>query len=200
MNVMPVAAFLKDFSDCLPPEQPLARSPEEEAEERAQLAEAARAEGFEAGRAEALAEAEAQLAQRDAEFQQQLVAAREAWAASEATALADAMNAAIERARDEIIAVTAHVLKPFLIEQVRDKALAELSRTIEDVLRREPDAPIAISGPADLLKALEFRLSEHAGAMTFTPSSSCEVEVTAGHALLSTRLAAWVEKLNEACP
>ena len=37
---------------------------------------------------------------------------------------------------DEMIAVTAHALKPFLTEEVRKRAVAELSRTIEDILKR----------------------------------------------------------------
>lgn len=203
MNVMPVAHFLKDFSDMSLPE-PAGPSAEELAEESAQAVEAARAEGHEAGReeglAEARAEADARLAEQEAEFERRLAQAREAWVAEEGGALAASIGKALTQIHDEMIAVTAHALKPFLTEEVRKRAVAELSRTIEDILKREPDAGIAISGPQDLLKILEVQLSEHAGAMTFTPSGSPEVEVQAGHALLSTRISAWVEKINEACP
>jgi hypothetical protein len=198
MNVMPVAAFLKDFSE-YPPE-PARLSPEEESEERSLLVEAARAEGFQAGREDALAEAEARIAEREAEFQQKLVAAREAWSASEAAVLATSIAQGLDQVRDELIAVTARVLMPFLTEEVRKRALSELAVTIKDVLAREPGSGIVVTGPPDLLKNLELQLSEYAGAMTFTPSQSCEVEVKAGHALLSTRISAWVDKINEAGP
>jgi hypothetical protein len=202
MNVMPVAQFLKDFSEVALPE-PMGPSSEELAEERAQTVEAARAEGHEAGREEGLAEARAetvtQLAEQEAEFARQLADARAAWVEQEGAQLAASIGKALTHMHDEILAVTAQVLKPFLIEEVRKRALDELSRTVEDILKREPDAGIAISGPDDLIKSLELHLSEHAGAMTFTPSQTPEVEVTAGHALLSTRISAWVDKIDEAC-
>lgn len=201
MNVMPVARFLKDFSDVSLPAPP-GPSLEELAEERAQAVEAARAEGHEAGRAEGLAEARAEtdalLAQQEADFARRLAEARQAWVDQEGSALAASIGKALTRIHDDVLSATADVLKPFLVEAVRQRALAELSRTIEDILKREPDAGIAISGPEDLLKALEVQLSEHAGAMTFTPSSSPEVEVQAGHALLSTRISAWADKIHEA--
>ncbi|MDX2202218.1 MAG: hypothetical protein NW223_05670 [Hyphomicrobiaceae bacterium] len=201
MNVMPVAQFLKDFSD-VPLSAPVGPSPEELAEERAAAVEAARAEGHEAGREEGLtearAEAEARLAEQEQDFAQRLAEARATWVASEGAQLAASIGKALTHIHDEIIAVTAEVLKPFLVEAVRKQALAELSRTVEDILKREPEAGIAISGPEDLIRSLEVALSEHAGAMTFTPSQTMEIEVKAGHALLSTRIAAWVEKINEA--
>lgn len=202
MNVMPVAAFLKDFSDYLP--EPLPLTPEEQSAMLAEAVEAARMEGMQQGREEALAEAEAQRAAREIEFESELevkiAAAREAWAAEQGAVLAAAIEKNLGDLRDSMLAATAEALKPFLIESVRRRAVTELGRTIGDLLLREPEAGIAVSGPQDLLKSLELQLSEHAGALTFVVSDTPEVEVKAGHALLSTHISAWVEKINEACP
>lgn len=199
MNVMPVAQFLRDFSD-VPVVESVGPSPEEIAEEKAIAVEAARAEGLEAGLAQAQAETDARLAAQEEDFTRRLAEARAAWVAEEGAQLAASIGRALTKLHDELIAVTAQVLQPFLVEEVRKRAVEELSRTVEDILKREPDAGIAISGPEDLIRSLELHLSEHAGAMTFTPSSAPEVEVRAGHALLSTRISAWVEKINEAAP
>lgn len=202
MNVMPAAAFLKDFSDYLP--EPLPLTPQEQAAMHAEALEAARAEGFQQGREEASAEADAQRMAREAEFESELeariAAARETWVAEQGAVLADAIARGIHDLRDAMLTTTAEVLKPFLVDSVRRKAVAELAQTIGGLLLREPEAGIAVSGPQDLLKMLELHLSEHAGALTFAVSDTPEVEVKAGHALLSTRISAWVEKINEACP
>lgn len=200
MTVMPAASFLKDFSDCLP--EAVSLSPEMEAALHADALEAARAEGYQQGREEAAAEAAARAEQREAEFNAELAARldaeRAAWVSDHAQALADALARGLQGLRDDMLSVTAEVLKPFLCESVRQKAIAELSETVAELLQRQPETTLAISGPPDLLKSMELHLSDHAGAVTFTPNQSVEVEVKAGHALLSTRIAAWVDKINEA--
>jgi hypothetical protein len=202
MNVMPVASFLKDFSSYVPEpvefsaDSPLLQSPEPV--DNTEAIEAARAEGVAQGREEALAEMQSRFAELEAAFEARLAQEREAWAADHGAKLAGAMLAGLDAVRDEVIGATAQVLKPFLVEAVRQKALAGLARTIDDMLLRDPETGFVISGPEDLLKALELRLSERAGNFTFKPSDSPEIEVKAGAALLATRIASWVEKINEA--
>jgi hypothetical protein len=196
MNVMPVAAFLKDFSDCLP--EAVGFSHEETPEERAEAIEAARLEGMAQGRDEVTAEMDARLAEQEAAFEVRLAQARQDWATRDGARLAAAMLQGLDGMRDDVLAATAEALKPFMIESVRQKAVAELSRAIDDMLLRDPEIGIVISGPEDLLKVVEERLSERAGSFTFKPAESAEVEVKAGAALLSTRIAPWVEKIKEA--
>lgn len=207
MNVMPVAGFLKDFSDYVPVgvDGPHYAAGVGSAEVLEQV-ETARAEGHAEGHAEGLAqgrdemraEMEARLGEIEAAFEARLVQEREAWAQRDGARLAAAMLQGLEGVREEVIAATAQVLKPFLIEKVREKALSELARAIDDLLLRDPEAGMVISGPQDLLHVLELQLSERAGAFTFKAADTAEVEVKAGPALLSTRMAAWIEKINEA--
>lgn len=194
MNVMPVAAFLKDFSEHVP----AAVSAEDQAEITAQALDAARAEGQQAGYEQAQAEAEARLAEREAEFAAQLTAQREAWCCAESKVLADAIRSGLEALHDEVVASIAQTLQPFLTEQVRQKALGELALAIGALLSKEPEIGLEIIGPPDLVKSLELKLSDHAGAVSFSRAGFCEVEVKAGHALLSTRIGAWLDKINEA--
>jgi hypothetical protein len=197
MNVRPVAGFLKDFSDYVPLVEP-AYEPAAEPADHTEMLEAARAEGFAQGREEARAEMDARFAELEAAFEARLGEEREAWAARDGSRLAAAMLQGLEGVREEVVAATAQVLKPFLIESVRQKALSGLSRAIDDLLLRDPEAGMVISGPQDLLKVMELHLNERAGTFTFKPADTPEVEVKAGAALLSTRIAAWVEKINEA--
>lgn len=199
MNVMPVAGFLKDFSDYVPVVVDTAAdyAPELAADYAEQI-EAARAEGITQGREEARAEMEAHIAEIEAGFEARLVQEREAWAERDGSRLAAAMLQGLEGVREEVVAATAQVLKPFLVEAVRQKALTELARAIDDLLLRDPEAGMVITGPADLLKVLELNLSERAGSFTFKPGDTAEVEVKAGAALLSTRIGSWAEKIGEA--
>lgn len=200
MNVMPVAGFLKDFSDYLPVvgDAPMEYAHEAEPVDYTEQIEAARADGIAQGRDEVRAEMEARFAELEAAFDARLAQERDAWAQRDGARLAAAMLQGLDGVREEVVAATAQVLKPFLVESVRQKALLELSRAIEDVLLRDPDTGMVISGPKDLLAVLELHLNERAGSFTFKPCDTAEVEVKAGAALLSTRMAAWVEKINEA--
>lgn len=200
MNVMPVAGFLKDFSDYVPAVVDTAMdfAPEADPVDVTEQIEAARAEGVAQGHEEARAEMEARFAELEAAFEARLAQERDAWAQHDGARLAAAMLQGLDGVREDVVAATAQVLKPFLIDSVRQKAVAELSRAIEDLLLRDPEAGMVISGPKDLLDVLEVHLNERAGSFTFKPSEIPEVEVKAGAALLSTRIAAWVEKINEA--
>lgn len=198
MNVMPVAAFLKDFSSYVPEVVELGPEPQPEIIDNSEAIEAARAEGVAQGREEAMAEMTERLAAQDAAFEERLKAEREAWAAHHAGRLAAAMLQGLDGLRDDVISATAQVLKPFVADRIREKALVELRHAIDDMLLRDPEIGFVISGPADLVKELEVHLSEKAGSFSFRPSESAELEVKAGAALLSTRISSWLEKINEA--
>lgn len=196
--MIPVAAFLKDFSEC--PPKPAGISAEEIAEMSAQLIDAAREEGRSTGREEAQAEADVRLAQREAEFAAQIRTQREVWCASESAVLADAISKGLEGLHDAVMGQVAQTLKPFLIEEVRKKALAELAIAVGALLAKEPDVGLEVVGPSDLVKSLEAKLAGHAGSISYAGANFCEVEVKAGPAVIATRIGAWIEKINEACP
>lgn len=196
--MMPVSALLRDFSE-RPPE-PAGISSEAVAEMSAQLVEAAREEGRLAGMEEAQAQADARLAQREAEFAAQLRGQREAWCASESAVLAEAITKGLEGLHDAVMAQVAQTLKPFLVEEVRQKALAELAIAVGAMLAKEPDVGLEVVGPSDLVKALEGKLTAHAGSISYASASFCEVEVKAGSSVIATRIGAWLDKINEACP
>ena len=198
MNLIPVSAILKDFSEC--PPEPVGISHEAFEEMSAPLIAAAREEGRQAGREEALAEAEAQIAEREAQFAAQLAAAREAWVASESKVLAEQINKGFAGLHDTVLAQVGQVLKPFLVEEVRQKAIAELAIAVGSLLSKEPDVGLEIAGPADLVKCLEGKLVDHADAVSTASANFCEVEVKVGSTVVATRIAAWLERINEACP
>lgn len=195
--MIPVASFLKDFSEC--PPKSVGISAEDIAEMSAQL-DAAREEGRLAGREEAQAEAIAHLAQREAEFATQVRAQREVWCANESAVLADAINKGLEGLHDAVVVQVASALKPFLTEEVRKKAVAELAVAVGALLAKEPDVGLEVVGPADLVKSLEGKLSSHAGSISYASASFCEVEVKVGPTVIATRIGAWIDKINEACP
>ena len=76
--------------------------------------------------------------------------------------------------------------------------------TLQDVFgldrEKNPRSYVVRAVETDLVKALELKLSDHAGAVSFASANFCEVEVKAGQAVLTTRIGAWLAKIDEACP
>jgi hypothetical protein len=200
MSAAPAAPYLTEF-DCAAGPSVLAvvgqlgLSDEEQA--AARLAEA-HAEGFEKGKAAALATVERKLAEQSAQFQQQLVRERAAWAAGQGDKLAGALAAALEALESRIADAVSSILTPFVEARLRGQAVAELRAELDALLASEPEIGLSVAGPDDLLAALRSRLSGQRCSVTYSASETCDVSVNAGQTLLQTRLEAWKARIEEA--
>lgn len=163
--------------------------------------------GFARGRAQALsetlAEAEARVAaareealeQARAEHAEALAAAREEWAQAEGAELAQALSRGLAAIEAEIAGKTARVLRPFLREAVRDKAVAALCETLRDLLRSGPSATLRMSGPEDLLDAVMRRIAGFEGKIAISVVDAPDIRVVCDETTIETQVALWARSL-----
>jgi hypothetical protein len=201
-----VAHVLTDFdleeplNENIPPEvepdipvEPLGFS---QAEETAKKIDEACARVREDVQAEADERLQRMLSEQAAVFTEKLDAERKAWVEEQATALSSALVTAIDGLETRIAETAAKVLKPFLVERSRDRALAELADCVVSILADPAHPVLAISGPQDLLDSLSTALGADAGSISFRPDASADIRVIAGETILETRIQEWVARLD----
>ena len=170
-----------------------AASAEEDLALTAQSARAdAYAEGFAAG-GNALEQA---LGAERLAFAERLANERAGWADEEAASLARALSAGLASIETGIAASVARVLRPFIGAALRAKAVDELAGAVGLILRSPDQVTFEISGPPDLLAALEGRLAGATAAITFTRNSSIDVRVVADQTIIESRIEAWVRQID----
>lgn len=167
----------------------------------AQLAEAleqARAQADEAGRAEAARETrEAVTAEFTAAHEEALEEARATWVAEESARLADALEAGLADLQMRLAEKLARALEPFLARALREKACAEMAAMLERLLAAgEAGAEIRVEGPQDLLDALRTKLPERPGLVLHVVSGRPEIRVSCADTTLETQIAQWSRILS----
>lgn len=174
---------------------------------------AARAEGLAQGRAAALAEAEARLAelatQNESRLNAALAEARALWAQAQGEALAARIEAALASLRDEVEEGVAAVLAPL----AETGAAREAARLMADEIARllnagaapENGPPLEITGPADLIDAVRDALERDPrvgpgpsaqGRLRFVEAEGVDAFARLGRAGVETRLAAFARALR----
>jgi hypothetical protein len=203
VKMIPAAKVIKEFGaaahgEPVPAPPPWAEKPKvKQAAGMPSLLDDAHARGVAEGRAAAQAEADARFEEQKRFYEQQLELERCTWAAREAEQFARHLDAGLDALKTAVAGQTARILKPFLIEQVHRQAIEELYAALDDVLGADQGLKLEVSGPEDLLQLLREKLSGRPVAVEFSPSEGADVRVCVGQTILETRLAAWMEKLEE---
>lgn len=159
--------------------------------------EEAYARGLEEGKAAGRAEIDAKLEEQRQYLEKQHELERLTWASREASKLTAQLRDGLGKIAEAVTTQTARILKPFLIEQIRAQAIAELHAVLEVILTKGEGISLKISGPEDLLQLLREKLPSQGIAVEFVPSTGVDLCVTAGQTILETRLAAWMAKFDE---
>lgn len=157
---------------------------------------AAREEAFVEGLAAAGREFEALLAKEREEFAMRLAAERETCIRQEAEKLSDKIKAALDMAEASIAASVARILRPFVDDAVRRKAVDELVEHVAALFRGRERPCIEIRGPEDLLAALQERLPPSTAAIEYLPDDSIDVRVAAGETMIESQLALWIARIR----
>lgn len=201
MSVIPVAAFLIDFdAKVVVPDV---------AEETSRFVfggvgemqaidpvEEAYARGIEEGRLASDADAEARIEELKAGMERSLAATRQAWCEEQGPQIALAITSAIREMEDSVAQSVASVLRPFLAQAVREKAIGALRTLLQDLLASTPDVRLEVSGPEDLLAAVRASLPTQS-AVTYVASEGVDVQVKAGASVIETRIAEWLRETAE---
>lgn len=176
-----------------PPIEPLGYSVAEEIERRV-------AEAVSAVRAEERADAEWQLTEALADqarsLQAEHEASRKTWVEQQSERIATAIEGQFAALGEQLGIAAARALRPFLIERLVDRSVADLRDCVERLLTDNNVPSLEITGPADLLDRLAERLGQHAAGITFRPDNRADIVVTAGETLIETRLRDWVTRLR----
>jgi hypothetical protein len=155
------------------------------------------ARGVAQGEANAAAVHGAALEEAQARAAELLAMERARWADEEGARLAALLAELAGGIEERIAAGTARVLRPFVDEAVRDRALAGLTAALDTILRGKPAASFALTGPADLAEALLRRLpAPTAERIRFTPGEGIELTLSVDDLVVETQLASWSRALR----
>lgn len=184
----------------VPPVSAIAPTPVLRPQEQA-IAEAARRAAEEARRlaleeaAVALGACEQQLADAEAAFAARLEAemaeARARWCAQESERLAGLLQSGLDTVEAQIGEAIAAILRPFVREAARARALDELARRVRELLRAGAAGPaITITGSGDLAAALRARLADVPG-IALAEGPATDLRITCDDSVLETQLSGW---------
>lgn len=198
MTALPVAYYLKELSG----EQPrqvwrgLLASAEAKSDHDVELSEA-HARGVLEGRAAAQVEFDSVTATRAVAFEQKLAAERQKWAADEGERLSLMISSGMADLENRISGLVSEVLRLFVGDRVRGKAIDELSQTLNTMLTKGEYAKVIVSGPVDLTTEVERRLNANLAGVTFVEADGVDLVVNADDTILATRIGAWLEAIGD---
>jgi hypothetical protein len=153
------------------------------------------------GRAAAQAEYGAQLQQQAAAAEQRLKSERERWVADEGSRLSVLIGTSLEGIGTRVAEQVARILKPFLRDKVRQRAMTELVSALDALLIKGDYSKITVSGPRDLIGVVRTHLDGRAGSIAFLVSEQAsDISVTADETILETRIGSWAQAIDEVSP
>lgn len=153
-------------------------------------------QGLSDGRSEAQADAEIRLAEAETLFLERLNQERNGFRQECADVLAARLDGAvklIERAVGERVAT---LLRPWLIEQLRQRAVQDLEGAITRALAE--GAKIHIEAPAEVLEHLRGRLPNEAFQIGYSETASPDIRAHIEDTVIEANIAAWISELEAA--
>lgn len=152
----------------------------------------ARTLGILEGRAAVQAEYDVRLAQQVDGLEKKFAQERAAWARDQGGRLGELIVERLDAIESKIAEQVAAVLRPFIGDEVRGRALAELKGMLEKMLLNGDYAKITVSGPADLIEVLRAQIADRAKSVTFVTTERPDVTVIADETILETRIVEWL--------
>lgn len=197
----PVAFYLKELAG-----EParrggrrLALGEEGGAEPELQI-EDAHARGVLEGRAAAQVEQDAALAKLQADFDKKLSAERQRWSREEGARIGKALETSLADLEARVAETVGQILKPLMQAEIRKKAVQELRGALADLLSQGDYAKITVSGPEDLLAAIEAGVGARHEGITFVAAETGDLIVRADDAIVETRIKAWATAIEGEAP
>jgi len=187
----PAFSFLSDFGS--------AKVENEKSDHESQI-KAALAEGFQQGLLEGRAEAQADTALRLAEaevlFAERVALERQAFRQECADVLATRLDGAVNLIEGIIAGRVAALLQPWLIERLRERAIADLESAIARALVE--GAKIHIEAPAEVLAHLQSRLPNESFQIGYSEAASPDIRAHIEDTVIEGNIDAWLAQLGTA--
>jgi hypothetical protein len=155
-------------------------------------------QGLADGRAEAQADAELRLAEAETLFSERLNAEREAFQRDCADVLATQFDGAVKRIERAIEDRVAALLRPWLVEQIRARAVRDLERAITRALAE--GAKVHVEAPGDFLEHLRDRLPVEAFQIGFSESASPDIRAHIEDTEIEANISTWIAGLEAVAP
>jgi hypothetical protein len=144
-----------------------------------------------------LSEVEKKLEKQRLFYEQKLEVERCTWVSREAEVFREQFMEGQRSIQNDLAKHIARILKPFLTQQIHQKAMSSLWEALDVLFSREQCVTLEISGPEDFLQLLREKLSETNVTAEFSSNEKAEVRVRAGQTTIETQLGAWLDKLKE---
>jgi len=149
------------------------------------------------GHAGALTEYENKLAEEKVRYTVKLAQERERWSKEQSSIIAQGVSDACRELEANIASVVARILEPFLAGAIRREAIAALVDHLS-VLASDPSRPVLrISGPGDLLDAIQKKVGTPYAAVEYCVADTAEVRVLADQTVIETQMRSWRDRLAE---
>jgi hypothetical protein len=156
-------------------------------------------DAYRRGYAAGLAEGDGKLAQERVHGAIRLGEERAKWFDERAVAIVSGFTVACRELETNIASSVARILQPFLIDAVRDKAVAALVEQIAALTSSSPVPVFRIAGPSDLLALVKAQLdTARRTGIEYQVADSFEIRVVADQTVIETQISVWTERLKEA--
>lgn len=117
---------------------------------------------------------------------------------AEAAALIEKRFADLEERTIELAtSVTARILGATLSDEIRERSLAQLARTIRTALADNEAVRVRVRGTPSLCESLEVALGKHAEQVDFGVADGFDLSVTIDDSIFETRLTEWSAAMAE---
>ncbi len=169
--------------------------PDYEAELKAAFEEGYR-QGHADGRAESEADGELRIAEAQALHSEQLNEERQSWQRDCADVLVarfDGVAKLIERNIEERVAP---LLRPWLVERLRERALRDLENAISRALIE--GAKVHIEAPSEIIQNLRERLPTEAFQIGYSDSPNADIRAHIEDTKIEANISAWITELEAA--
>jgi hypothetical protein len=199
MTALPVAHYLRDLNGDLPRGAAARLGGGDSESDIEQRIEEAYIRGVLEGRAAAQSEYGEKIQRQTESAEKHLKSERERWVADEAGRLSSLIGGSLEGIGTRVAEQVARILKPFLGEKAKQRAMGELMSALDALLLKGEYSKISVLGPEDLIGAVRSHLGGRADGIAFLVSErACDISVTADEIILETRIGSWLKAIEEA--
>jgi hypothetical protein len=151
-------------------------------------------QGLAEGRAEALADAEMRMAEAEILFSERLNLERLAFRQECADVLAARFDGAVKVIEHSIGERVATLLRPWLVDELRERAVQDLEAAITRALAE--GAKVHIEAPAEVLNHLRGRLPTEAFQIGYSETATPDIRAHIEDTVIEANIAAWISELE----
>jgi hypothetical protein len=155
------------------------------------------ARGLGEGREKAKAEFDLEIAAAHAKFADEMASAQARWALELGERIHEQITASLQQFRNSVANSVARILTPFLTSVLIQQAVDELVETLTAMTAQTPIGKIKISGPEDLVQALQHRMAGGNFEVEYTSSELNEVTIIANQTTVVTQLQTWIDRFSD---